>query len=567
MPTESQLGEILAARRLITQEQLQQADQLVGTTRRKLGQILIDQGYISEEKLLHALAAQHHMTPWMLEKDPPEMAAVHRIPIEACVKYQMLPVQVRGDLLLVAYGNCPTYDVVEAAKALSGMRVEPVLASEERLQLLIEDFAAGKPIRSGMERHVAQAMSEMGTRDKSGPKATDVTEEATRPVIGIVNQILADAIRMHASDIHVEPFEDKVEVRFRIDGQLIKLREIPQELHSMLVTRIKIMSELDVVEYRAPQDGRMSVALGRRSIDVRVSVLPNVHGQRIVLRILDRQVAMKALEEIGFTPSNLQIFRSLIHKPYGLFLVTGPTGSGKTTTLYSALREVQTSANNVMTCEDPVEYELPGIAQSQVNEKVGLTFATQLRAILRQDPDVILVGEVRDSETATTAIRAALTGHMVFSTLHCNDALSAVPRLMDMGVEPSLLATCLIGVQAQRLVRTLCPKCKAPRSLTDEETRLFSRYRVPISDEPVFTPVGCNQCYSTGYRGRVAVHEIIKVDRTVESLIAQRASMEVIGAHVDGTQYSTLQADALERVLSGVTSLEEVRRVVYFDDL
>lgn len=559
----SDLARILTAQRLLTPEQLREADQLSTTTRRRLGQTLIDEGFLSEDVLLRALASQHHITPWNLEDQPPTQEALTKVPVEACVRYRMLPVQVRGDLLLVAITDPTQTDYLEAARALSGMRVEPVLAYDDRLDDLLLALQQGRIVGGEVQRHVTQAMSEIGTRSPSADGITDVTEEATRPVVGIVNQILQDAIRLRASDIHIEPFGERVEVRFRVDGMLRKMQEIPTELHPMLVTRVKIMAELDVVEYRVPQDGRMTVTLGRRAIDLRVSVLPNIHGQRVVLRILDRQASLRSLSDLGFSDPNLARFRSLIHKPYGLLLVTGPTGSGKTTTLYAALQEVRTGSNNIMTCEDPVEYAIPGIAQSQVSEKIGLTFAQQLRAILRQDPDIILVGEIRDAETAETAIRASMTGHLVLSTLHCNDAIGAVPRLLDMGIDSTLLSSSLIGVTAQRLVRRLCDHCKTP-TLPDEATQaLFVTHLGHRVESPIFVPVGCPACHGSGYRGRVGVHEVVTVDREMEHLIGHRESADTLAAAAFRGDHQPMAGDALSRVVQGVTSLAEVSRCVF----
>jgi type IV pilus assembly protein PilB len=379
-----------------------------------------------------------------------------------------------------------------------------------------------------------------------------------------VNQILIDAIRMGSSDIHLEPRENRVDVRYRLDGELQRVKELPPDIMPMLATRLKIMAELDIVENRLPQDGHMGVVLDGREVDVRISVLPSAHGQRFVLRILDKCFSLKALPELGMNEHNLSMFRSLITKPYGMILVTGPTGSGKTTTLYAALREIMRSTNNIMTCEDPIEYEIDGINQSQVNEKVGLTFAAQLRAILRQDPDVILVGEIRDRETADTAIRAALTGHLVLSTLHCNDSPSAVPRLLDMAIDPFLLSTCLIGVTSQRLVRTLCPHCRQPDDNPEEEVLLQSIFG-DAKRPPIFKPKGCPICFQTGYRGRTGVHELLPVAPEVASAIASRMPMPYVRQVAAAHGYEPLQVDAMRRVLQGKTSIAEAKRQVFFE--
>ncbi|HCE01337.1 MAG TPA: type II secretion system protein GspE, partial [Armatimonadetes bacterium] len=380
------MGELLLAHRLITQEQLDQALALQRERPGSLGSILVSLGFITEDLLLQALAAQHGVSAWRLERDAPKAAAVAKVPEHICRTYQVLPVEVRGDLLVLAMRNPYDLDAIDAVRNVTGMRVEPVLAQEDRLANAIERTFSARA-QANMDGYVERALEEFKPQDERARKAT-LTEEDTRPVVGLVNQILIDAIRMGASDIHIEPRADRVDLRYRIDGELHPIRTIPQGLMPMLTTRLKILAELDIVESRLPQDGRISVEVDGREVDLRVSVLPNYHGQRIVLRILDKSVTLKKLDELGFSPQNLRLFRNLIHKPYGMILVTGPTGSGKTTTLYAALREVQKKTNNIMTCEDPVEYDIDGINQSQVFEKVGLTFAMQLRAILRQDPDV-----------------------------------------------------------------------------------------------------------------------------------------------------------------------------------
>ncbi|MCX7800013.1 MAG: ATPase, T2SS/T4P/T4SS family [Fimbriimonadales bacterium] len=559
------LGELLLSHRLITQEQLDQALALQRERPGSLGSILVSLGHITEDLLLQALAAQHGVSAWRLERDAPKAAAVAKVPEHICRTYQVLPVEVRGDLLVLAMRNPYDLDAIDAVRNVTGMRVEPVLAQEDRLANAIEKAFQHRGRSEHFDGYVERALEEFKPQDERSRKAT-LTEEDTRPVVGLVNQILIDAIRMGASDIHIEPRADRVDLRYRIDGELHPIRTIPQGLMPMLTTRLKILADLDIVESRLPQDGRISVEVDGRDVDLRVSVLPNYHGQRIVLRILDKSVTLKKLDELGFSPQNLRIFRNLIHKPYGMILVTGPTGSGKTTTLYAALREVQKKTNNVMTCEDPVEYDIDGINQSQVFEKVGLTFAMQLRAILRQDPDVVLVGEIRDRETAETAIRASLTGHLVLSTLHCNDAPSAVPRLLDMGINPYLLSTSLIGVMAQRLLRTLCADCRVPDD--DGEDRALLEAVLGHNQVPtIYRAKGCLKCGSTGFRGRIAVHEILPVTPEVGSLIAEQAPIEAIKRAGARYGYEPLQVDAIRKVIDGRTTLAEAQRLVFFETL
>jgi len=565
-----QIGDILLEQRLISAEQLERA---VATQQRNyapLGTILVRMGVIDESRLLSALATQIGVQAWDLRRDPPKDNLAGLIPTDVCETYHVLPVQQRGDLLVLGMVNPLDTSALDFIHQMVKMRVEPVLVDEARLITQIRQWSqARRQVSHSMDHVVKKAMAEFDVKDR-GPIRDDhqnLNDEESRPVVNLVNQIISDAIRMHASDVHIEPRMDRIDVRYRIDGRLVKLRDFPDELLPMLSTRIRIMSDLDIVEQRHPQDGRMTVDLDGQSVDVRVSVVPNVHGSRIVLRVLDQAVGLKGMDELGFTIQNFQLFKSLISRPYGLFLVTGPTGSGKTTSLYAALEEIKDTASNVMTVEDPVEYRLDGINQSQVNEGIGLSFAKQLRAILRQDPDVILVGEIRDLETAQTAVRAAMTGHLVLSTLHCNDAASAVPRLLDLGVDPYLLSSSLIGVSAQRLLRVLCNDCKREEKPTVEEEILLRHYFEADGVESVWRAGSCDKCYGTGFSGRQAVHEILPVTSEVASLISERAGVEQIKRAGSDYGYRSLQEDALERVLAGHTTLEEAMRLIAFERL
>ncbi|MBX3095943.1 MAG: type II/IV secretion system protein [Fimbriimonadaceae bacterium] len=565
-----QIGDILLEQRLVTNEQLERA---IATQQRNfapIGSILVRMGVIDESRLLTALATQIGVQAWDLRRDPPKQELAELIPMDVCESYQVLPIQKRSDLLVLGMVNPLDTSALDFIHQLVKMRVEPVLVDESRMMSQVRQWAQNRrKVNANMDHVVKKAMAEYEIKDR-GPERdehTNLADEESRPVVNLVNQIISDAIRMHASDIHIEPRMDRIDVRYRIDGRLVKLRDLPDELLPMLSTRLKIMAELDIVEQRHPQDGRMTVDLDGQSVDVRVSVVPNVHGARIVLRVLDQAIGLKGMEELGFTLHNFQMFQSLIRRPYGLFLVTGPTGSGKTTSLYAALEEIKDTANNVMTVEDPVEYRLDGINQSQINESIGVSFPKQLRAILRQDPDVILVGEIRDLETAETAVRAAMTGHLVLSTLHCNDAASAVPRLLDLGVDPYLLSSSLIGVTAQRLLRNLCPDCKREDKPTDEEQILMRHYFGAEGVSSVWRANGCNECYGTGYSGRQAVHEVLPVTSEVASLIADRAGVEQIKLAAEDYGFRSLQEDALERVLAGQTTLEEAMRLIAFERL
>lgn len=555
MPTKlTRIRDVLLSMKLIDRDQLAQAEKLQRESPAPIGSILVSLGFLTEDRLLSAIAAQLGVSPWRLGDQPAEAEALRKVPGAICRTYQLLPVQIKGDVLVLAMRNPVDLDAIDLATNVSGMRIEPVLVDGDRLMRAIDECFGARTTIDQDDLGLA-APAGKAPKSKAGVQTVDADD---RPIVHLVNQILSDAIRIGASDIHVEPRPNRVDVRYRVDGRLRKVGEIPPGILPMIVTRLKIMADLDIVEFRVPQDGRVTVHIDDRQVDLRVSVLPNYHGQRIVLRILDQSRSLKKLEEIGFNPRNLQDFRALVRKPHGLFLVTGPTGSGKTTTLYAALEELREIATNIMTCEDPVEYDIDGINQSQVNEKVGLTFATQLRATLRQDPDVILVGEIRDGETAKTAMQAAMTGHLVLSTLHCNDAASAIPRLLDMGVDPFLLSTSLIGVMSQRLVRRLCGHCRQPRAATLEERQLLASYGFPAT--VLWRPEGCEACSRTGYRARNPVHEIMPITRDLARRIKESEPLEP-------PRDWTIQHDALRLVCEGETSLEEARRIVYFESL
>ncbi len=566
--TRKKLGKYLLDRGLISEEGLMQALAQQERTSRPLGEVIVELGFTTEEDLVAALAEQQDVPSWDLLLDPPSAEALSRVPSEMCLKESFVPVQVRDNTLVLAMRNPGNVDVIDKVAALTKMRVEAVQANDKHLTWALKDFVAAGPVEGevSVEEFVSQAMVEFtaGSADEEERSAI-LTEADTRPVIGLVNQIFADAIERRASDIHMEPRSTSLEVRYRIDGRLVKIREIPLAIMPMVAARVKIMADLDVADHRLPQDGRITMKSKAKHVDLRISILPNHYGQRIVARVLDRASALKGLDELGLNEHNVEIFKDLIEKPYGMILVTGPTGSGKTTTLYAALNALKSEATNIMTCEDPIEYELGGINQSQVHEKIGLTFAAQLRSILRQDPDVILVGEIRDNETAATAMKAALTGHLLLSTLHCNSAPASLPRLLDMGIDSYMLSTSLIGVVAQRLLRVLCPHCKELEAPTDRDLAVMESFGCGDLKE-VWHSKGCEQC-NNGYSGRTSVHEIMPVTGDVGTLISAHAPVGEIIAAARLGGYRTLQEDALERVLRGQTTFEEARRLIFFDTL
>ena len=390
------------------------------------------------------------------------------------------------------------------------------------------------------------------------PEIEDLLEtEDDAPIIRLINALLTEALRENASDLHLEPFETRSVVRFRVDGNLRDVLEPKRALHSALVSRIKVMAGLDIAEKRMPQDGRITLRIAGRPVDVRVSTLPTGHGERAVLRLLDKTAGRLDLEKLGMGKDTLDILQGMLNQPHGIILVTGPTGSGKTTTLYAALARMDAQVANIMTVEDPIEYDLDGVGQTQINPRIDMTFARALRAILRQDPDVIMIGEIRDLETAQIAVQASLTGHLVLATLHTNDAVSAVTRLGDMGIEPFLLASSLLGVLAQRLARKLCPACRRPDEPLPDERMAFDGAEVPV----IYRPVGCTECNGAGYRGRTGIYELFQVDETVRTMIHGRAAEQDLKTYAHKQGMLTMRQDGLRRVLRGETSLEEVWRV------
>ncbi|MEC6883781.1 type II secretion system protein GspE [Photobacterium sp. NCIMB 13483] len=391
------------------------------------------------------------------------------------------------------------------------------------------------------------------------PETEDLLEsEDDAPIIKLINAMLAEAIKEGASDIHIETFEKVLSIRFRVDGMLREVLQPSRKLAPLLVSRIKVMAKLDIAEKRIPQDGRISLRIGGRAVDVRVSTMPSSHGERVVLRLLDKNATRLDLHSLGMTATNHEAFRKIIDRPHGIILVTGPTGSGKSTTLYAGLQELNSAERNILTVEDPIEFDIDGIGQTQVNSKVDMTFARGLRAILRQDPDVVMIGEIRDLETAAIAVQASLTGHMVLSTLHTNTAVGAITRLRDMGIEPFLVSSSLLGVLAQRLVRTLCAECRQPYEADTEQKKLF---RLAATDSlTLYRPCGCDKCNFKGYRGRTGIHELLQVDERVQELIHAEAGEQAIEKYVRQTTPS-IRDDGLDKVRQGITTLEEVMRV------
>ena len=482
----------------------------------------------------------------------PSLSAL--LPRGAAEHFQAVPISLAGDLLTVAMLDPGDVFIVDELQRITGRRIKAVAIPPADLRAVIAKLYAGGP-------ESAEVYGEMGARDNVVLLgSTSPTLEA--PTIVLLNDVLQQAIHQRASDIHIEPYEQTCLVRFRIDGVLYDFRPLNPEEHIPLMSRVKILANIDIAEHRLPLDGRFTIQLLGKRWDVRVSTVPTQFGEKAVLRILPKDSTTLSLEELGMFERERRLFESIISKPYGMLLVTGPTGSGKTTTLYTALRSMDTVGRNIITIEDPVEYELSRVTQIQAHHKIGLTFATALRHVLRQDPDVIMVGEIRDAETLGMAVQAALTGHFVFSTLHCNDSASAATRATDMGLEPFLFTSSVVGVIAQRLVRRICPLCRVPEPIPPP---LRERLGIADANAVIFRGKGCKDCRHTGYRGRLAVFELLAMTDPVRNAIQERKSAAEIRRAATASGMVALRDDALRKVLSGVTTLEEVLRAVYLE--
>ena len=571
----ARLGDILVESKIITREQLRQALDIQASSRERLGAVLLANGWVNEEQITFARSIQMDVSYVNLSEADPDPFAIALVPYELAHHYHILPLSLHesGDAhegrLRVAMTNPWDIEAIDLVQRQVRMRLEPILASRPALLAALQTAyhgARGDAREAILADSVAQAQL-----DTHGPVDVfddiDVDETMRQsdqaPVIRFVNSLFSDAVFRRASDIHIEPQQRDFQIRYRIDGQLQVIRTAPRKFLAPSVSRIKIMADMDIAERRLPLDGRIALKIDGRNIDLRVSTLPTQFGERVVMRILDRGATFLKLEQLGFSPRNDTAFRRLIEKPTGMILVTGPTGSGKTTTLYAALNAIKSTASNIITCEDPIEYKLEGVSQSAVNERAGLTFARQLRAVLRQDPDVILVGEIRDTETAEIALRAALTGHLVLSTLHCNDAPGAFHRLMDMGIPAYLIGSTVTGVVAQRLVPRLCPDC---RRIDDdaEQIELIRRIGGYDLDEELrcFEKVGCASCNHTGTRGRVAVHEVLLVDDDIRRLTVEQAVTRQIRVAALAGGMIPMIRDGLDKVNAGLCSLDDVLRKI-----
>ncbi len=552
------LGEILAESGL-SPEKLKKALDLQQKRGGRIGALLVRLNYVTEDDVLKAIGTQLGL-PFQPDLGEIDRELALKLPITYAKKAIALPLRRENGSILTATSEPLNLAIVDDLAMLLSADVSLCLAPSEKIldainRLHSEDMNKAEDTAQEMEE---EDLSFLAAELEEPTDLLEVTDDA--PIIRLVNSLLSQAIRERASDIHVEPFEKDVIARFRIDGILYNILTIKKRFQASIASRVKIMSGLNIAEKRLPQDGGMRIKIGGKDVDIRVSIVPTAFGERIVLRLLYRESALLPLEEIGFSGENLAHFNELISRPHGIILVTGPTGSGKTTTLYGALAKINSPDKNIITIEDPIEYQMKGIGQIQVNPKINLTFAAGLRSVLRQDPDVILVGEIRDSETAEIAIQAALTGHLVFSTLHTNDAAGAVTRLVDMKIEPFLISSSVMAILAQRLVRVLCTECREPYPMTPLE---MSELEVaPGAEAPtVYRAKGCEACFHTGYLGRKAIYELLIIDDEVRQQIMKNADASTIKAIAMKKGMQTLRQDGANKILAGITSVDEVVRV------
>lgn len=554
MAQRENIGTVLVGEGLVTVDDLQRARDIQAESGEALTRVLVEEGMVDETRLVRILASHIGVEFVNLTEVSVDRGAAALIPETLARRYGVIPYAFDDDSILVAMVDPSNVLVVDDIRAITGMRVLPRISTRSDVDDAIR--------RMGSYDESVSDLADLVTEDDVSEDLSTIeaaVEEA--PIVKLVNTLVTRAVNERASDIHVEPGERDLRIRFRIDGVLHEVMSTPRSVSGAVVSRLKIMAELDIAERRVPQDGRVSLRVSGRPIDLRVATLPSIYGEKVVIRILDKDDAILELGELGFLPYSLGRFEQSYTKPYGTILVTGPTGSGKTTTLYSTLNILNDASMNIITVEDPVEYRLPGVTQVQVNRKAGLQFANVLKAILRSDPDIVLVGEVRDGETAKIAVEAALTGHLVLTTLHTNDASSSIGRLVDMGVEPYLVASALDSILAQRLARRICDRCKAPKQATGDLVRQmgFDPDEGPVT---IYDAVGCKYCSDTGYRGRISLNEVLLVSEEIQRLSVERRPSDEIKAVAVEQGMKTLRSDGMDKVKLGLTSLKEVLRVV-----
>ncbi len=555
------LGEMLIEAGLLSNYQLARALAEQKAHGGRMGKILNNLGYVTEEGVIGVLGKQIGIEYKDLAGVIVEPEMIRIIPEAMARRHQILPLSKEGETLTIAMVDPLDVFAVDDVTRVTGCEVVIVISKAADMLAAIERNYSELSVMEEAARQAGQMVEESPDVREVASDLARLSEDA--PVVKLVNTIITQAVKDKASDIHIEPDPDNLRIRYRCDGALRDVMNAPRNLQAGVTSRIKIMANLDITERRLPQDGRLQIKIAERDVDVRVSTLPTIFGEKIVMRLLDKTNMCLSLPDMGFTPEMLQRFEKLVSRPHGLILVTGPTGSGKTTTLYSALNRLASPEKNIITIEDPVEYQVKSISQVQVNAKVGVTFASGLRSILRQDPDVVMVGEIRDRETATIAVQAALTGHLVLSTLHTNDSAGAVNRLIDMGIEPFLVASALTGVIAQRLVRRVCSRCKKSYTVTQsmlDDFGLSQMVGVGMGIQFV-KGVGCSDCRGLGYTGRIGIYELLTVDDVVRHLIVNRVPASEIRKKADGGKFRTMRQDGLMKAIQSLTSIEDVLRV------
>ncbi len=558
--------DILKKSDLIKQPDMERAQATQRATGKKLLQVLVEESMVAERDLMLLLSSALNIPVMNLSALKIDSKVIELVPQKVAERYQLIPISKIGNTLSVAMSDPLDLMALDDLKEITKCEVQQIIVSAKDIQTAIETYYSDMMKFDDMLEDIDSESVEVITGTKSGPGGDETFSADEAPVIRMVNVILQEAIRSRASDIHFEPYENRLRIRYRIDGGLHEMFAPPKQMYNALLTRMKIISDLDITEKRVPQDGRFKARLENKEIDFRVSILPTHHGEKVVLRILDKSNIKTGLEVLGFTPDSVGKMHEAIKRPYGMVLVTGPTGSGKSTTLYAVLNQLNTKDRNIMTVEDPIEYQIEGITQTQVNPDIGLTFASGLRSLLRQSPDVILVGEIRDGETADIAVKSALTGHLVFSTLHTNNAAGAVTRLLDMGVEPFLISSSLIVVTAQRLMRRNCTRCRESYTVPEHVLARMGVKHDWVRKVKATQGAGCSYCRNTGYRGRIATMEVLPVDEEIQEIIVQNRSSGEIDALARKKGMRPLFEDALVSFQSGETTLEEVLRVTIVDE-
>ena len=560
------LLEALGDSKLLTDEQLTEAVAAQKAQGGNLGAILLKKGFIKEKDLAVLLSSSLNLPMLNLSRFSINPDVVKLIPEKTAKQYHVIPISIMGDNLTLCMSDPLNIFAIDDIKVLTNYNIDPVISTEKEIADAIHNYYGAESTQ------LAQILQEVKEADENEPLEVANTEEegvvdiqeATKqskvaPIVKVVNLMVAEALESRASDIHVEPQEKSLRIRYRVDGALQEAFSLPKKDQNAIITRLKIMSGLDITEWRIPQDGRFRIRMREKEVDFRVSILPTNHGGKVVMRALDKSSLSIGLDKLGYLPQPLKLFEQAITKPYGMILVTGPTGSGKSTTLYSIITQLNTNEKNIVTIEDPVEYQVDGITQIQVNPSIEFTFSTGLRSILRQTPDIVLIGEIRDFETADIAIKASLTGQLLFSTLHTNDACGAITRLMDMGVEPFLVASSLVAVAAQRLCRKICENCKEPYEITPA---VLKRLNIKTSKDATFYHgKGCSKCSNTGYHGRMGTLEVLLIDDAIRDLIIKGKSSDEIKKYAVANGMKTLRENAFKKALSGLTTIEEVLRI------